>query len=160
MRLLIVVFSILISNLCFAEKEVSPTDVKPIKEVQIDQIDFDALAKEKKIGELAEVVKEEDAASTSLIKTSIFSPDVYPYAEEWAYVNGVFCHIGYYSHSIIYTVMEGFNYGLQTITAYHGAIIDVNYDYVMEYTPLGIILHHFYLDSEVITGSNQVIVFY
>lgn len=78
-----------------------------------------------------------------------------------AYVNGELCHVGKYLQSIIYTVLEGPHYGTQTTVAYSGVVLYVNYDYTLEHTPWGgVVLHHFYSDSETVTGSNQVIIFY
>jgi hypothetical protein len=85
---------------------------------------------------------------------------MYPNTETLAYVNGYLSHIGYYPQSIIYTVLEGPYYGMQTTTAVNGVVLYINYDYVVEYTAIGVVFHHYYSDSEVITGANQIVKFY
>ena len=49
---------------------------------------------------------------------------------------------------------------VHTVMSYSGYVMYVNYDFDLEYTPFGIIFHHYYSDSEIITGSTQVISFY
>jgi hypothetical protein len=164
LQILTISFSILVSGLCFAEQEHLSTDhVKPIKEIKVEELDFDQLSQESKIGSLADYVKDNETSLDSFldaIKIHETQLILHPYAEGLAYVNGVLCHVGNYPQSIIYTVLEGPQYGLQTTTAYNGIVLYINYDYQIEYTPYGVILHHYYSDSKVVTGSNQVIIFY
>lgn len=162
-QMLTIIFAILISNLCFSQQETHSATVRPIKEIQIAELKFDQLSQESNIGNLAEYVKDEETSLESFldaIRIHRRQTVLHPYTEGLAYVNGALCHVGNYSQSIIYTVLEGPHYGLQTTTAYNGIILYINYDYTIEYTPYGVVLHHYYSDSEVITGSNQVIVFY
>lgn len=165
--LITIISACLLMNCCFAEQEVetasTTANVTPIKKIQLEELDFDQLAQESKIGSLAEYVKSEETSLECFldrIKKHRKQVVLQPYAECLAYVNNVLCHIGNYSQSIIYTVLEGPHYGLQTTTAYNGIILYINYEYVLEYTPYGVVLHHYYSDSEVVTGSNQVISFY
>lgn len=172
LQLLTIVFSIFVSNLCFGEEEkpsldaVPTLDVVPIKEIKNNEINFDALSRESKIGNLSELVKDKVHSSSQassmrcLLDAIRMQTILYPYSEGLAYVNGVLCHVGNYPQSIIYTVLEGPHYGLQTITDYNGSALYINYDYFLEYTLYGVVLHHHYSDSEVITGSNQMIIFY
>lgn len=150
--------SALFSNLMFATEETSP--VTPIKELKVDEINFEQLPKESTVGNLEELVTEESSPLDSLLEWVGSHGYLYPFAEGMGYVNGVLCHIGNYPRSTIYTVMEGPQYGLQTVVTPDGYVMYVNYDYALEYTPQGVILHHNYSDSEVITGSTQVISFY
>ena len=160
LKIFTIVCTLLISSLSFAEEASTPI-VKPIAEVKNEAIDFDQLPKESVTGALAEHVTEKESVFDSLegrIKKR--KPMLYPYSEGLAYVNGFLSHIGNYPYSIIYTVLEGPQYGLQTVTDYNGFLLYVNYDYSLEYTPHGMIFHHYYDDSETITGSTQVISFY
>ena len=158
-HILAIVFSTVFLNFCCAEQEASEPSVTPIKEIEVKELNFDDLPKESKIGNLSELVKDE-TSFTSIFEDRIKSHVIlYPYAEGLAYVNGQLCHVGNYPQSIIYTVLEGPYYGTQTTTTRHGVVLYVNYDYVTEYTVAGVVLHHYYSDSEVITGSNQIIKF-
>jgi hypothetical protein len=172
---IIAITALLLTNVMFAEQESTPKvppsneqeestpKVTPIKEIKVDGLNFEEVSKESKIGCLAEYVKDKSISLESFLqaiklhKTHLM---LSPYAEGLAYVNGQLCHVGNYPQSIIYTVLEGPHYGLQTTTAYSGLILYVNYDYSGEYTPYGVVLHHYYSDSEVITGANQVVSFY
>lgn len=183
-----ILIALLFSSLCFAENEQQTEkgqnpieeqkslpnniedknsqereniEVKPIQTLTVETLDFDQLSNESKTGYLAQHVKADASSETTMlgIRMSIGSYQLQPYSETLAYVNGVLCHIGNYSESIIYTVLEGPYYGLQTVTSYSGRVLYINGEYEIEVTPIGNILHHFYYDSEVITGSNQVIIF-
>lgn len=155
----------LITTLCaviftfavFAE-ETSP--VSPIQEVKNEAVDFENLPKESVVGALANCVKEENSLLDDLTKRVHLNRLLYPYSEGLAFVNGILCHQGHYPRSIVYTVLEGPQYGLQTVLNHYGEVLYVNYEYWLEYTPYGVILHHDYSDSEIITGSTQVISFY
>jgi hypothetical protein len=160
LKILTIIFSLLCSSFCFAEQETSSSDVTPIKEVKINELDFDKLPQESTVGDLAEYVKDSPSILDNLLNVIRKQGVLHPYEEGLAYVNGVLCHVGNYPQSIIYTVLEGHHYGLQTTTTYNGFVLYVNYEYSLEYTPYGLILHHFYSDSEVVTCSNQVILFY
>ena len=153
-----VIFSMVFSSFCGAEQENSALPVTPIKELKIEEIDFDNLPKKSQVGNLLEVVKDASLLEnlTDRIRNQV---TLQPYSEGLAYVNGQLCHVGNYSQSIIYTVLEGPNYGTQTTTAYNGVVLYVNYDYKIKYTASGVILQHRYSDSKVITGANQVIIF-
>lgn len=158
---LTMLFTVFFSIHCFAEKEQQKDAVNAIKEMAIEQLDFESLCKKSKIGNLAQCVKdkdEEEVESPFLerIKTQVL---LHPYIQEFAYVNGVLCHVASYPQSVIYTVLQGPQYGLQTVVDHQGIILYINYDYTVEYTYIGVILHHYYSDCEVITGSNQVIMF-
>lgn len=151
------------SSFCCAEQESTESLVKPIQEIEVKELNFEDLPKESQIGNLAEVVKGEESLADALVervKKKKSHLIMYPNAEMLAYVNGQLCHVGYYPQSIIYTVLEGPYYGTQTTTAVNGVVLYVNYDYVVEYTVGGVVFHHYYSDSEVITGSNQIIKFY
>ncbi len=158
-HLLTIIFSLVFVNLACAEQEQSQLLVTPIKEVKVEEIDFENLPEQSQIGNLAEVVKSEESLLEKLSDHIQGQLILHPYAESLAYINGQLCHVGNYSQSVIYTVLEGPYYGTQTTLAYNGVVLYVNYDYVMEYTPYGVVLHHHYSDSEVVTGSNQVIIF-
>src|SRR4029077_235313 len=142
-----VIFSMVFSSFSFAEQETLP--VTPIKNLKVEEVNFDNLPKESNVGNLAGLVKEEKETSLldSLSERIRNRAILYPYAEGIAYVNGQLCHVGNYSQSIIYTVLEGPYYGTQTTTAYDGVVLYVNYDYKLKYTPGGVIFYHYYSDS-------------
>lgn len=160
LKILLTVSALVFSNLCFADGEAPSLDVTPIKEVKNESIDFKNLPSESIVGSLKEFVEEEETLLDCLTERVSRKLKLYPYTEGLAYFNGFLCHVGNYPRSIVYTVLEGPQYGLQTVTDYFGAVIYVNYDYNVEYTPYGIILYHYYDDSKIITGSTQVIKFY
>jgi hypothetical protein len=159
LQILTIVSSILFSSLGFAEQDVSSSEVTPIKEITINELDFDHLPQESTVGDLAEHVKESGTLMENFLDYIRIKGILQPYAEGLAYVNGVLCHVGNYPQSVIYTVLEGHHYGLQTTTDTNGFVLYVNYDYSEKYTPYGVVLKHRYSDSKVVTGSNQVIVF-
>jgi hypothetical protein len=159
-HLLAIIFSIVFANLCCAEQETPELPVTPIKELKVEEIDFANLPKESQIGNLAEVVKGTESLLEKLCDYIHNQLILHPHTEGLAYVNGQLCHVSHYSQSIIYTILDGPYYGTQTTMTYNGAVLYVNYDYTMEYTPHGVVLHHYYSDSEVVTGSNQVIIFH
>lgn len=91
------------------------------------------------------------------IKRTLF----YPYSEDLVFVNDVLCHVGSYPHVIIYTVLEGAEFGKQTLTdPDSGEVVDGKHDFDLEDSPDGKVLHHHYDNAEVITGSKQVIRYY
>lgn len=151
------------SSLCCAEQESTESLVKPIQEIKVNELNFEDLPKESQIGNLSEVINGEesltDALSERIKKKKKSHCIMHPNSEMLAYVNGQLSHVGYYPQSIIYTVLEGPYFGTQTTTTYNGIVLYVNYDYTVEYSG-GAVFHHYYSDSEVITGSNQVIKFY
>ena len=154
---------IFFSSACSTEQESSDSLVKPMQELKVEALNFDHLPKESQVGNLSDAVKEEECLLDALVervKKKKSKVILQPHAETLAYVNGQLCHIGNYSQSVIYTVLEGPYYGTQTTMTYGGIVLYVNYDYALEQTIRGAILHHYYSDSEVITGSNQVIKFY
>lgn len=160
LKIIPALFAILLTSFSFAE-ETAELLVKPLQEVTSEALDFDKFPSESVVGALSEYVTEQESV------LDMFSQRVkkkrtllYPYSENLVFVNGVLCHVGNYPRSIIYTVLEGPQYGLQTVSDYYGELLYVNYDFDIEYTPYGMILHHDYDDSEVITGSTQVIKFY
>ncbi len=160
LKLLTILCAIFLSSAGYAEEENAVPPVTPIKELKNDAIDFENLPKESVIGSLAECVTDSESLLDLLTDRVKRKPMLYPYSEGLAYVNGILCHVGDYPRSIIYTVLEGPQYGLQTVMSYSGYVMYVNYDFDLEYTPFGIIFHHYYSDSEIITGSTQVISFY
>lgn len=155
-----IICSLVLSNLCCAEQEKAELSVTPIKELKIEGMDFENLPKESRIGNLSEFVQKEEGLADILSERVRKRVLLYPYSEGLAYVNGWLCHIGNYPQSIIYTVLEGPHYGTQTTTTHDGVVLYVNYDYVLEYIPGGVALHHYYSDSKVVTGSTQVIKLY
>lgn len=159
LNLFVIVCVTAVSTIC-AEQDHSENLVKPIQEIEVEGLNFNNLPKESQTGDLKEVVGNNDERVnpwTNRIKM----PKVimHPNAETVAYVNGQLCHIGNYPQSVIYTVLEGPNYGTQTTMTYDGIILYVNYEFELEHTFGGVVLHHFYADSKIITGSNQVIKF-
>jgi hypothetical protein len=161
LHLVAIVLSMACLSFCDAEEnQTASLPVTPIKELQVEGLDFDNLPTESKVGNLSEVVKEKASLADAFVEQIQTHAILHPYAEGLAYVNGQLCHIGHYTKCNIYTVLEGPHYGLQTTTTHHGIVLYINYQYEIEYTPVGLVLHHFYDDSEVVTGSNQVIVFY
>ena len=158
LKIFTTICAVLLTCAAYAEDESPP--VKAIQTVKNEAIDFDNLPQESIIGSLAECVAEGDSLLDLFSERIKRRPKLYPYSEGLAYVNGVLCHEGYYSRSIVYTVLDGPQYGLQTVLDYSGAVLYVNYDYYPEYTYHGVIFHHDYSDSEIITGSTQVIKFY
>lgn len=160
LKIITILCAFLLSYSVYAEDETPASLVTPIKEVKNDVIDFENLPKESIIGSLADCVVESESFLDTLVERSRRNPILYPYSEGMAYVNGFLCHVGNYPRSIIYTFLEGPQYGLQTVTDYYGGVLYVNYEYTLEYTPFGVILHHYYYDSEIVTGSTQVISFY
>lgn len=163
LNLFVLMCTTVFSSFCCAEQESSDELVKPIQEIKVKELNFEELPKESQIGHLAGVLQAEESLTDILserIKKKKSHLIMYPNAEALMYVNGQLCHVGYYPQSIIYTVLEGPYYGTQTTTAVNGVVLYVNYDYVAEYTIGGVVLHHYYSDSEVITGSNQIVKFY
>jgi hypothetical protein len=165
--LFILLSSFAFANFCVAEQEEATVlPVTPIQTLKVEGLDFDNLPKESTIGNLSEVVRDDENSLLDNLmerrgkkKKKHKDLMLYPYAETVAYVNGQLCHVGNYTQSVIYTVLEGPYYGTQTTMTYGGIVMYVNYDYEMEYTPAGVILHHYYDDSKVITGATQVIIF-
>lgn len=155
-----ILFLICISSVCFANEETLLTDENSIKELRIEELNFAHLSPESKIGNLAECVQEQDSLTDSLLAGIRTYLIFQPFMQGLAYVNGVLCYVAHYPQSVIYTVLEGPQYGLQTVLSPQGFLLYLNYDYVLEYTPMGLVLHHYYSDSEVVTGSDQIIVFY
>lgn len=139
---------------CYSE-EMKNTDV-----LNHQEFDFDSLPKKTLVGNLLEHVKTTEPSTYNQLDMIKMQFVVHPFREEFVYLNNALCHTAYYSRSIIYTVVEGEQFGLQFITSYNGVILYVNYDYEIKETRSGITLHHFYSDSEVITGQNQVMMFY
>lgn len=163
LKLIPTICAILLACSIHAEEESAASVVTPINEITCETLDFDLLPKESIIGSLSEYVAGSETLLdllTESVKRKKQKALLYPFAEGLVYLNGVLCHVGNYSQSIIYTVLEGPQYGLQTVTTYDGFVLYVNYEYVLEYTPAGVILHHDYADSETITGSTQVISFH
>lgn len=158
--MLAIILSAFALNFCFAEQETSDIGVTPIKEIEVKEIDFEKLPEESQVGNLSELVKEEENITDLFTERARSRVILYPYAETLAYVNGQLCHVGNYAQSVIYTVLEGPYYGTQTTVTYDGVVLYVNYDYATEYTSGGVVLYHYYSDSKVITGSNQIIKFY
>lgn len=72
-------------------------------------------------------------------------------------VDGVFCHVAYYSDAVITTVLAGPRYGLQVVTDYYGQILTVNPYYTLERNFAGHFLRHEYFDCTIITGKTQAI---
>ncbi len=164
LKILAIISSILLTSFSFAEEETksveSATDKTEIKEIRVEELNFEKLTQESKIGALAEHVKDDKVSIESFLEAMRAQVILHPYAETLAYVNGQLCHVGNYPQSVIYTVLEGPYYGLQTTMTYSGIVLYTNQSYVLEYTPYGVVLHHYYSDSEVVTGSNQLIIFY
>ena len=158
----LVILTVCVSNAFCNEQENIQDDVKPIKKIELKQLDDENRPEDSQIGNLADVV-EEDESDSSVFMERIKkrrNPIRYPNAEGLVYINGQLCHEGHYPRTIIYTELSGPFYGTQTTMDYSGFVLYVNYDYTAEYTPAGVVLHHYYSDSEVITGSNQIIQFY
>ena len=152
--------AILLSCSCFAEEAIQAASVTPIQEIKSTTLDFDQLPTESVVGSLAEHVIGNESLVDGFASRIKRHYDLLPYAEGLAYMNGYLCHVGNYPRSVIYTYLEGPQYGLQTVVTYSGVLLYVNYDFEIEYTPYGVILHHYYDDSQIITGSNQLISFY
>lgn len=72
-------------------------------------------------------------------------------------IDGVYCHVAYYSDAVITTVLAGPRYGLQVVSNYYGQIIMVNPYYTLERNFAGHFLRHEYFDCTIITGKNQAI---
>ncbi len=164
-----VIIAVAFSNVCFAEQEntevqpFSETESQAFTEIEVKELIFEDLPKDSLIGNISDVINEEDSLVNALVerlkkKKTHFS--MHPHAEGVSYINGQLCHVGNYPQSVIYTVLEGPYYGTQTTMNYYGAILFVNHDYVMEHTFGGVLLHHYYSDSEIVTGSTQIIQFY
>lgn len=158
----IITLTIFTGNAFCFEKEKIAGDVNPIAEIEVKELSDENLPTHSLIGSLADVLDEDETISSYFVerikkkKNPIMSPD----AEGLVYVNGQLCHEGHYPRTVIYTELAGPFYGRQTTMTYDRFVLYVNYDYKAEYTPGGVVLHHYYSDSEVITGSNQIIRFY
>lgn len=86
---------------------------------------------------------------------------VAPVSQGLSYIDGARCHIGTYLRSTIITVLEGPNYGCQlTISNLTGQIVYLNPNYMIDYTPGGVIFRHEYNDSSVVTGADQIVFVY
>lgn len=159
LNLFVIVSLTVVSSFCHAEQERSEGLVTPIQEIEVKELNFDDLPSESHTGELKEVIGEDERVNPFVDRIKRPKVIMHPHAETVAYVNGQLCHIGNYPQSVIYTVLEGPNYGTQTTMTYDGIVLYVNYEYKLEHTLGGVVLHHFYSDSKIITGSNQVIKF-
>lgn len=161
--ILTVAFAAFCLNFCHADQNQKSSDsevsVLPIKNIELQDIDFANLPKDP-AGNLAPVVKDEKAENNTFIELIRSRVQISPHAETLAYVNGQLCHVGNYAQSIIYTVLEGPYFGTQTTVTYDGILLYVNTDFDVEYLYEGTILYHYYPDSKVITGSNQIVKFY
>lgn len=158
-KILTIITGFFIPFAAFAAEEVKVPPVAPIQEIKNKSLDFDNLPKKSVIGALANYVTSEKSLLDGVAKRIHWDSLLYPNSEGLAYINGFLCHVGNYPRSIVYTFLEGPQYGLQTVLDYYGNVLYVNYDYSIEYAPYGVIFHHFYSDSEIITGSTQVISF-
>ena len=150
-------------NDCYAVEEKTVSLIDSIPQIEIKELDFEDLSKESQTGQLLEFVKENTNEQMALVQRRKGKKKkvlMHPLAEELAYINGQLCHVANYSQSVIYTVLSGPYTGTQTTMTYNGIILYVNHDYAMEYKRGGTVYHHYYSDSEVVTGSNQVIRFY
>lgn len=159
-KILTIITSFLITFAACAAEEAKTLPVAPIQEIKNEALDFDNLPKKSVVGALANYVTSEKTILDDVTKRIHWDPLLYPHSEGLAYLNGFLCHVGHYPRSVVYTVLEGPQYGLQTVVDYYGNVLYVNYDYSIEYAYYGVILHHYYSDSEIITGSTQVISFY
>ena len=72
-------------------------------------------------------------------------------------IDGVYCHVAYYSDAVITTVLAGHRYGLQVVSNYYGQVMMVNPYYTVERNFAGHFLRHEYFDCTIITGKNQAI---
>lgn len=144
----------------FADVENASSLVAPIQEIAEKSLEVHSLPKESVVGSLAEHVNKEGSILDNFSDRIWPRPMLYPQAEGLAYLNGYLSHVGNYPRSIVYTVLEGPQYGLQIVMTYDGIILYVNYDFDLERAPGGVIFHHYYEDSTIITGSTQVISFY
>lgn len=72
-------------------------------------------------------------------------------------VDGVYCHVAYYSDAVVTTVMAGPRYGLQVVSNYYGQVMMVNPYYTVERNFAGLFIRHEYFDCTIITGKNQAI---
>lgn len=81
-----------------------------------------------------------------------------PITQGKVFINGVYCHVGNYARTVIITVLEGAQFGLQTTMTYQGRVLSCNYVCFLDNTYAGIFLRHEYPDVTVITGSEQVII--
>ena len=159
-KLLSVLFSVFFCMSGFAEEDIPPSLVTPIKEVRIEDLILENIPKESFVGDLSQLVETPMSNLAASLTDQIRSNHILtPYAEGLAYVNGTLCHVGNYKRSTIYTVLEGPYYGLQTTMSLSGEILYVNHEYRLKNTSNGVILQHKYRDSKVITGSTQVIIF-
>ncbi len=161
-KFLLILLLISIVSFCFSAEEETNSLVQSFKSLEVSTLNFEELSKKTEVGALSDVLNRETEKGSFLCLDSIFSTShyLYPYAEQVAYVNGQLCHIGNYTHTVIYTNLDGPYYGLQTTMTYNGVVLMVNQSYDLEYAYGGAILHHFYTDCEIITGSTQVIRFY
>lgn len=83
---------------------------------------------------------------------------IVPITQGILYVNGVLCHVGNYARTVLITVLEGPQFGLQTTMNYRGRVLACNFVCYLDNTPDGVLLRHEYYDSTVITGTTQVII--
>lgn len=85
---------------------------------------------------------------------------VAPFLQHFSIFEGAFTHFAHYNHCVIATKLSGFQYGFQYFMTHSGVVFIVNPLYLIEDTPCGTYLRHEYLDSTVLTGQDQVILFY
>ncbi len=168
-QIITIILLVTLSSVCFSEQErpSSPQEA-PKQELKIDEINLEELPTESQnVSDLAAFVKDKESDPTihesllaSLVKL-IYKKQlvIAPIAEGVVYINGELCHVGNYYNSSIYTVLEGPRYGCQTVLNLYGEIVSINYNFTLEHTSAGIVFHHFYPDSVVITGATQVVVF-
>lgn len=145
------------------ENETKPEENIILNEEQVNNLDFDKLREnaEDSNVRLSDVVKEEIPSTAQCVGCMYgASSAVVPYSQGFSYIKGTFCHVANYVHGSIITVFEGYNYGLQTTVDYYGNVIAVNYSPVVEYSPAGTTFKHYYPDCSVVTGMDQIILFY
>ncbi|PJD97508.1 MAG: hypothetical protein CK425_02450 [Parachlamydia sp.] len=85
---------------------------------------------------------------------------VVPFLQKLAIHNGALTHFAHYKHCIIATKMSGPHFGCQYFMTPLGDIFLVNPLFSIDEVPGGRFLRHEYHDSTVLTGQDQIIIFY
>jgi hypothetical protein len=85
---------------------------------------------------------------------------VTPIRQNLVIVNGVLTHMAEYSHCVIATEISGSRFGYQYFMTHSGVVFLVNTVFSVDHTIAGDYLRHEYRDSTVLTGQDQIIIFY
>jgi len=99
---------------------------------------------------------EQDEADQKIARSIV----VMPFYQRLAIHHGALTHFAHYKHCIIATKMSGANFGCQCFMTPLGDIFLINPLFSIDELPHGRFIRHEYQDSTVLTGQDQIIIFY